>query len=172
MDRLYILIVHALDNDNTMREEAEITINVEDENDNSPVFSTASQSIYCDENLGMGQTCGKVIAIDADQGNAGDVEYKLPGAQETWYRNDGSIENRNLGLFEIDAVTGEVRLTKSGKQTDFDREKYTKVEIVVTANDAPGKMANTGLVEQKVEIYLNDVNDNAVRVVEYPGQGI
>ena len=163
---LYCLVV-ALDQNGVEKERTNtIVIAVKDDNDERPNFTPASASISCDENLGMNEICGQVTATDEDEGNYGRVSYSLKGTDELWYANDGSQTPRNTGLFKIRTAgdQGEIYFSKNSKDEQFDREIYERVEITVIATDNPGRLSNTGPVEQVVTIFLNDVNDQDVEV--------
>jgi len=164
----YSFNIQAFDSDGNIVEEDPAEIFVRDENDNQPTFTQSSALINCAENVSRGvgygkATCGYVKATDPDSGNFGKVEYRIDHAEQLWYRIDGTVETRqNFGLFTIDQYSGEITLVSGGD--DFDREKYEKVEITVTAQDNPGKVSRTPPVEQQVLIMINDVNDNKVNV--------
>ena len=109
-------------------------IEVLDENDNKPIFTAASSKLQCEESTKNGGSCGKVEAIDADKGNAGQVEYKILPNTETWKRRGGGLETNNMGIFNINSQTGEITLNNPGPSY-WDAEQYEYVEIEVTAQE-------------------------------------
>lgn len=60
-----------------MKNRVEVFIQVLDENDNNPVFSSEPDSISINENVSIGQDIGRVKAYDADSGEYGHVTYLL-----------------------------------------------------------------------------------------------
>ncbi|CAG5106170.1 Oidioi.mRNA.OKI2018_I69.chr1.g2721.t1.cds [Oikopleura dioica] len=158
----YKVTLTALDRNGNQVEEDTLTIEVLDENDNAPIFTAASSKLQCDESTRTGGSCGKVEAIDADAGNAGEVEYRLLPNQETWKRRGGDLETKSMGIFNINSETGEITLNNPGPSY-WDAESYEFVEI----EDAPGKSARNPPVTEKITIYIKDVNDNPPRIVDY-----
>ena len=162
----------AVTSDNQIQEESTIVVSVRDSNDNQPVFTPASKEIRCKENSVHGSKCGRVTATDADSSFKGnnEVEYSIPTTNEIWTSRDGNEEARNLGMFRVDATTGEITLNNPGN--NWDAEKYEKVEITVRAQDAPGQMARTGPVDEQITIFIDDENDNRATANEYPRNGL
>jgi len=163
---LYSVTLTAYDSNNEKKEEDNLIIEVLDENDNKPIFTAASSKLQCEESTKNGGSCGKVEAIDADDGNAGQVEYKILPNTETWKRRGGGLETNNMGIFNIDSQTGEITLNNPGPSY-WDAEQYEYVEIEVTAQDAPGKGARNPAVTEKITIFIKDVNDNTPKIVDY-----
>lgn len=169
---MYTMTLKAVTKDNQIQEESTVVVTVRDSNDNQPVFTPASKEIRCKENSVHGSKCGSVTATDADSSHKGNnqVEYSIPTTNEIWTSRDGNEENRNLGMFRVDAETGEITLNNPGN--NWDAEKYEKVEITVRAQDAPGQMARTGPVDEQITIFIEDENDNRATANEYPRNGL
>lgn len=119
-------------------------VEVEDENDNTPIFSATTYSGHIRENNEIGEVIRQVTATDLDLGQNGQIRYYIPHSETS--------------LFEVDSVTGVVRST-----TVFDREKMEKISTVILAVDL-GNPANTGTAELVVTI--DDVNDETPKFTE------
>ncbi|XP_062381348.1 protocadherin alpha-5-like [Sardina pilchardus] len=119
-----------------------ICINVEDVNDNIPVFSKSLYKIRIPENAAPGTSVITVHASDVDEGQNGDIVYTF-----LTHEND-----KETGDFSINSETGVI--TVSG---DLDYEKSSAVEIRVQAKD---KGHNPRAAHCKVLIEMSDVNDN------------
>ena len=104
------ILVEALDKNRAIIEASPMIINIYDENDNLPVFTSASLTQKCKENSNNGASCGFVLATDADDRNYGKVEYALSNRAESWKRRDGAIETRQMGMFDIDPVSGAIKM--------------------------------------------------------------
>uniref|UniRef100_A0A663EWA1 Protocadherin beta-15-like n=1 Tax=Aquila chrysaetos chrysaetos TaxID=223781 RepID=A0A663EWA1_AQUCH len=122
----------------------QIRIVVLDANDNAPVFT---QKLYVGqvlENAVEGSVVLSVVATDRDAGPNGEVSYQFSQAV-----------GQSHSSFAIDAVTGEIRLTKP-----LDFEAAENHELSVRATDGGGLSAMC-----KVLVEVVDVNDNAPEVV-------
>ncbi|XP_062852546.1 protocadherin gamma-A2-like [Trichomycterus rosablanca] len=117
-----------------------ITVTVLDVNDNAPVFSFPLYRVFLVENSPKGTQLITVTASDKDKGANAKVTYSF--SQST---------GKNLELFNIDSVTGEI--TVNG---DIDFEKSKHIQINVEATDIGGLTDSS-----KVVIDITDVNDNA-----------
>ncbi len=94
----YNLTVRATDQGDPSRSgESIVTVNVLDDNDNNPVFSSLSYHHQLSENTVIGESLLTVEAVDADEGTNAVVQY--------------SLDNSTLGLFGIDVNTGEITTT-------------------------------------------------------------
>ncbi|XP_060710121.1 cadherin-23 [Hemiscyllium ocellatum] len=118
-----------------------VTVEVFDENDNSPTFSQSSYIIAIPENIIAGATVLFVSASDLDQSR----EY---GQESIIYSLEGSSQ------FRINTRSGEITTTSL-----LDRE--TKFEYILIVRAVDGGVANnqkTGIAT--VNITLHDINDN------------
>ena len=116
---------------------ANITINITDVNDNTPVFSEQVYMIEIQENFPQFVPFVIVMANDSDVGTNAVVAYQL-------------LPSPNSGLFGINETTGGVYATGN-----INYETLTLYTISVTASDG---MRSSQAV---VNISVNDVNDNA-----------
>uniref|UniRef100_A0A4W3GSP8 Cadherin-23 n=1 Tax=Callorhinchus milii TaxID=7868 RepID=A0A4W3GSP8_CALMI len=118
-----------------------ITIEVFDENDNSPTFSQTSYIIAVSENIIAGATVLFVTATDLDQSR----EY---GQESMIYSLEGSSQ------FRINTRSGEITTTSL-----LDREtKFEYILIVRAVDGGMGYNQKTGIAT--VNITLLDMNDN------------
>lgn len=139
----YTLTVSAIDQGNTgMRKQssAKIKINVQDTNDNDPIFEQSNMTIWVQENEPAGTTVTKVTARDKDSGENSYISY--------------SIANLNDVPFEIDHFSGVVRTSKLLDYESMRREYILKLR----ASDwgLPYRRQN----EMQLVIKVRDVNDN------------
>ena len=116
-----------------------LTVNVTDENDNSPVFEQPEYSFFVTENLSP-HTIGTLLARDQDQGSNADIMYSISG----------------LGVstlpVSIDSITGELSSTST-----LDRENISSYNFSVMATDmGTPPLSSTA----RVFITVEDRNDN------------
>ncbi|XP_029021009.1 protocadherin gamma-C5-like [Betta splendens] len=123
-----------------------ITINVLDINDNFPIFEKNVYKVSLSENTAQGASILQLIARDIDEGPNGDVEYSF-GAH---------IPDTVLSLFNINSLTGEMRLTGI-----LDFETNSNYEIDISAKDR-GTPRMEGHCSVHIEVL--DVNDNAPNI--------
>ena len=135
----HTIMVYASNPDGLNSTEHNITINVIDENDNSPVFTMDPYAASVAENSSMGTLVVTVQADDADSGILGEVEYTI---------TDGNIND----VFSIGSTSGEI--TVGG---DLDRELFNEYTLTVTASN-PGMLSRMSTA--RVVITITDVNDN------------
>ena len=100
-----------------------LTINVEDENDNSPRFRTTYFSATATEEENPPTIVTTVTATDADSGSNGRIKYTIAGGDNN---ND----------FAIDANTGVIRTNQK-----LNREYHSQYTLEVTATDHVSKRA-------------------------------
>ena len=113
-----------------------VTVEVEDANDNSPVFLENSYSFYALENEPQNTRVDAVSATDIDV-NLQPIAYSIAP-------ND---------YVSIDAQSGELRT-----KTPLDRERTETIELTVTATDSGSPRRSTSV---DVTVHLLDENDNA-----------
>lgn len=121
----------------------EITISINDLNDNAPKFVEEFYEFHIKENLPIGTFIGRVKAIDFDSNST--IEYELePNGEENF--------------FSVDPKTGDL-ITKN--RLDFETRSIHQLNVVANDNDH----RHTSKVH--VQINLIDLNDNAP-IVESP----
>ena len=77
-----------------------VTVQVEDSNDNSPVFSRSEYSLVLSTPALIGATVSTVSAWDADEGSFGSVQY-------------GIASGNGSAVFDIDSASGEIVVSSS-----------------------------------------------------------
>lgn len=139
----------------------QVTIYIEDVNDNAPEFESSTVRISIPENAELGMPLYAANAHDKDSGKSGTVRYRLTNVDDMHTTNTISLTSphkkmdrpKNGNLFSINAETGHLTLIHS-----LDYETAQRHALIVTATDMgePSLSANlTILVE------VQDVNDNS-----------
>ncbi|CAC5389717.1 PCDHD1 [Mytilus coruscus] len=118
---------------------SEFNIEIDDENDSPPKFSSIQYTETIFEGNKKGDVIVQVFAIDSDQGKNAEIYYFLD--------NEASL------IFSVDSTTGVVRAA-----IELDREQTPTITTKIFAIDQ-GKSALTGTAEIKVKIL--DLNDNS-----------
>ncbi|XP_030595798.1 protocadherin alpha-5-like isoform X15 [Archocentrus centrarchus] len=119
-----------------------ITVNVQDVNDNIPIFDKPLYKTTVVENTPRGASIISVHARDLDEGLNGEIQYSFINQD-----NDNDVDK-----FAINPLTGEITV-----KGELDHEKTTAVEIRVQAKDrGPNPRASIC----KVLVEITDVNDN------------
>ncbi|XP_037949446.1 cadherin-23 [Teleopsis dalmanni] len=123
-----------------------LTINVLDVNDNAPEFNQKNYTGVIAENVPIGSLVLKVYAIDLDDGPGGEVRYELT--------NEGEVN----GLFNIDAVTGEIKtkgeLTGKGRSEPY----FLIVKAQDNGNQVPKQQSLSR--DTDVILFIGDVSAN------------
>ena len=113
----------------------EVIVELENENNNAPMFNATTYSAFIFENATIGTEVVQVFATDDDRGANGEVTYST-----------------SSNLFAINSETGVITVS-----AELDREANPDgVTLIVIARDGGGR---TGTAE--VDIELGDINDNA-----------
>lgn len=113
-----------------------INVNLQDANDNSPVFTQSSYRVRVEENAKIGTKVADLVATDKDSGVFGQIMYVLKGfGSDNFY-----TDSQSGGLFV-------------GKQLDYEQQKSYSLSIV--AVDSGGQETNANLF-----VDIGDVNDN------------
>ncbi|XP_058654469.1 protocadherin alpha-8-like isoform X3 [Onychostoma macrolepis] len=123
-----------------------LVVNIEDVNDNIPVFSKPLFKARVVENVPLGTSVIQVHASDPDEGLNGEIAYSLVS-------QDNDI---NVDAFSIDSETG--LITVKGT---VDYEKGAAVEIRVQAKDKGHKPRAAYC---KVLVEIMDINDNTPEI--------
>ncbi|XP_054423921.1 protocadherin gamma-A1-like [Pteronotus mesoamericanus] len=135
----------------TLSTEMHISLQVTDINDNPPVFSQDSYSMYILENNPRGASIFSVTAHDTDSDENAQVTYSLV--------KDTIQEVPLSSYISINSDTGVLYALRS-----FDYEQFRDLQLRVTARDSgdPPLSSNVSL-----SIFLLDQNDNAPEIL-YP----
>nr|XP_020442194.1 protocadherin alpha-3-like isoform X2 [Monopterus albus] len=141
------LTVTAVDGGNPPKSgTSEIIINVLDNNDNAPVFSSTLYKVRIYENLAVGTTIVVLNATDADDGLNAEIEYSL--------RSKG--QDHVLEVFDIHSKTGAI-LVKG--QIDYEQNPAFEIHAEASDRGQPPMSADC-----KVLVEVVDLNDNAPEI--------
>lgn len=117
-----------------------VQIQIEDANDNSPVFNKPFYNIVVNESVPVGTVVLVVSAVDDDKGENGYVSHTISGEQSL--------------PFSIDQKTGEVRITR-----DLDFESSDDIyTLAVRASDWGSPYRRES--EVNITIRVININDN------------
>ncbi len=124
----------------------DLTIVIQDTNDNAPVFDNSTYEVQVYENVPVGTSITQIHAKDPDSGLYGEVMYQFSPRTQASYGN----------LFWIKNTTGEI-LVKSL----IDYEQSSIYHLVVMAKDrGPDSLP----ADATVIVQVQDVNDNAPQI--------
>ncbi|KAH8379347.1 hypothetical protein KR009_004338 [Drosophila setifemur] len=140
---MYTLTVSAIDQANVgsrKQSSAKVKINVQDMNDNDPIFENVNRVISINENNLAGSFVVKLTAKDRDSGENSYISY--------------SIANLNTVPFEIDHFSGVVKTTSL---IDYETMKRN-YELIIRASD--WGLPYRRQTEVKLSIVVKDINDN------------
>ncbi|KAF2367299.1 Cadherin [Trinorchestia longiramus] len=124
-----------------------ITVTVEDQNDNDPKFTQTRYTASITEDTPPGSSVLTVQAIDRDYGENSKITY--------------SLSNETQWLFKIDNETGVISTVGV-----LDREKQDRYNFEVRATD--GGQYDTRSETAQVQIRIGDANDNRPKFAKYP----
>lgn len=123
-----------------------VRVNIQDSNDNSPIFEDNAPIVELPEDTARGTTIINLNATDPDQGANGQVVYSLSKHTRPEVQR----------LFFVDPQTGAVSL-----KAPLDYEAQASYEVVIQAQDQGPNAIPTYC---KLQVNLRDVNDNAPRI--------
>ncbi|XP_026315594.1 cadherin-related tumor suppressor isoform X2 [Hyposmocoma kahamanoa] len=145
----YTIIVTAKDRgDPPNVTKTKVTINILDENDNSPVFDPKQYSASVPENASIGASVLQVSATDIDEGTNGRVRYSIASGDE----------NRD---FSISEDTGVVRVAKN-----LNFERKSRYVLTIRAEDCAKDDVRFDTAE--LSISIQDMNDNPPTFLDSP----
>ncbi|XP_048042350.1 protocadherin-16-like [Megalobrama amblycephala] len=144
----YRIMTHATAVDvNIAEKPMEIIVSVLDQNDNMPFFTQNPLNGNVPEAAEIGHEFMSVTATDADDPETDNAEIRYSIVKQ-------EPESPNPNMFQINSVTGGIRVNSSG----LDKEKWSKYTLIVVAADMEGKgYSTTGTAV----ITVTDSNDNA-----------
>ncbi|XP_070818647.1 protocadherin Fat 2 [Chaetodon trifascialis] len=138
---MHVLTVRASDSVTGAFSEASIEIEVEDVNDNAPVFSQLTYSAVIDEGLPIGTSVIQLSASDKDSGRNKDLTFQMV-----------KTEGNDTDFFEVDPHSG---LIVTKQVLDHEKMKHFNLKIRATDN-------GTAPFSSEAYVFINvtDVNDN------------
>ena len=120
----------------------QVTVVVEDANDNAPQFVNAPFSVILSESEQAPAVVMSLSALDGDSGTNGEIEYSLVGTEQ----------------FSIDATTGLLSLVQS---LDYERQQSLNFTVIAMDSGTPPLLS-----EEQVFVTILNVNDNAPQFSE------
>uniref|UniRef100_A0A672QBL2 FAT atypical cadherin 2 n=1 Tax=Sinocyclocheilus grahami TaxID=75366 RepID=A0A672QBL2_SINGR len=134
----HILTVRATDSVTGTFAEAKVEIDVEDINDNAPVFQSLSYVTDMSEGLPIGTSVLQVSAFDKDSGRNSDITYQL-------------VDKENE-FFEIDPLSG---ILATSQVLDYETTQQFTLKVKATDKGVPPLSG-----EAQIIVNVIDVNDN------------
>ncbi|XP_043925348.1 protocadherin Fat 2 [Protopterus annectens] len=138
----YVLTIQARDHakvDSQLFSTVEVSIILEDVNDNTPSCIPPLQRVKTLEDLPVGTVVLMLDAYDPDSGDVEMIKYI--------FVSDGN------GTFKIDTLSGAIRLEKN---LDFESKDFYNLTVIVMDNGSTKSLSSTC----HVEIEVIDVNEN------------
>uniref|UniRef100_A0A8C3SY76 FAT atypical cadherin 4 n=1 Tax=Chelydra serpentina TaxID=8475 RepID=A0A8C3SY76_CHESE len=147
----YILLVVASDRAvEPLSATVNVTIILEDVNDNRPLFNSTNYVFYFEEEQNGGSSVGKISAVDKDFGQNGEVRYSFENMQPD---------------FELNTISGEITSTHQFDRETLMRQRGAAVfslTVIVTDQGLPKPLKD----QATVQIYMKDINDNAPKFLK------
>ncbi|XP_027697609.1 protocadherin Fat 2 isoform X3 [Vombatus ursinus] len=137
----HVFTVRATDTALGSFSEATVEVQVEDVNDNPPVFSQLVYTALVSEGLPAQTHVIQLLASDRDSGRNKDVSY--------WIMEDDSEDS---SFFQIDESTGEM---STAQELDYETQQQFHVKVRAVDNGVPPLSAETLVI-----VNVSDVNDN------------
>ena len=121
----------------------EVSITIEDENDEAPTFLRPNLDVQISENSPVGSRLTSLQAVDNDEGRNGTVAYRFTQDVEKLYP----------GMFQLNSASGDIVVASS-----LDRETQASYRLAAVAYDG-GNPSRTSTVTVNIEVL--DTNDNS-----------
>ncbi|KAJ6215568.1 hypothetical protein RDWZM_010068 [Blomia tropicalis] len=126
-----------------------ITIYVDDVNDNQPEFYQKAYFIKVREDIPIGSRLTRITAFDRDDGRSAMISYSLVDSNNP---HNQKLTTNSLNMFEIDELTGNIRLRES---LDYERNQMYNLTIIAIDHGKP-PLSNSVILLIEVE----DVDEN------------
>ncbi|KAK5864335.1 hypothetical protein PBY51_015585 [Eleginops maclovinus] len=138
---MHVLTVRATDSVTGASSEASIEIEVEDVNDNAPVFSKVAYKVSIDEGIPIETSVIQLSAIDRDSGRNKDLTFHIV-----------KTEKNETDFFEVDPHSG---LIVTKQVLDYETTEHFHFKVKATDN-------GTVPLSSEAHVFINvtDVNDN------------
>lgn len=121
-----------------------VTVILDDVNDNRPLFNSTNYVFHFEEEQPRGSLVGRVFAEDKDFGPNSEVRYAFEMPQSN---------------FELNAITGELTSTLQLDRESLMRQRGAAVfsfTVVSSDQGLPKPLRD----QAKVQVYIQDINDN------------
>uniref|UniRef100_A0A8K9XRK2 FAT atypical cadherin 2 n=1 Tax=Oncorhynchus mykiss TaxID=8022 RepID=A0A8K9XRK2_ONCMY len=138
---MHLLTVRATDSVTGSFSEAAVEIEVEDVNDNAPIFSKLTDTVDIPEGLPIGTSVLQISATDRDSGRNRDLTFHILGMGEN-----------ETDFFKIDPQSGLIVTTQV---LDYEKTKHFQLKIKAIDNGT-----NPLSSDAYVIVNVTDVNDN------------
>ncbi|XP_017285240.1 protocadherin Fat 2 isoform X2 [Kryptolebias marmoratus] len=122
-----------------------VKIEVQDVNDNQPVFDASPYRAFLAENMPAGTTVIQVTANDPDTDTNGLVTYTLE-----------SLPDDTLPITEVFTIDGDSGWITTVQETDCEATRVYRFNVVATDHGGDVKLSSSVLVE----VMVTDQNDN------------
>jgi len=142
MTKRYVMVVEANASSINQVARTAVVVNVQDVNDNKPLFVSDPYLVSIPENIDIGSKVLRVFAEDLDSGKNGEVTYEIDS-------DDLLVKQK----FDIDSTTGWI--TTKGALDREDKESFV-FEVRATDNGEEGKLST----KTTVRAVILDVNDS------------
>ena len=127
-------------------------VDVDDVNDNAPVFDMEAYSAGVSERIGRGEVLLRVHASDSDKAQNAEVHYRMSESSQVLHGH----------MFSVDANTGDVILT-----SELDRETLESHQFIVEAFDSGTTLQNSAFVRVSIEVSDENDNDPVITVTSF-----
>ncbi|XP_041796788.1 protocadherin-16-like [Chelmon rostratus] len=134
----YTLTVRS--SDSKHQSEANLTVLVDDVNDNAPTFTQDLYQVTVSEHLPAGNAIITVTATDIDFGDNGKITYR--------------VKSSTRGVFYIDPSNGTLFVNQ---KTEFDFENPSILVVIEARDQGTPSLSSIATVQ----VQVTDVNDNA-----------
>uniref|UniRef100_A0A669EL52 FAT atypical cadherin 2 n=1 Tax=Oreochromis niloticus TaxID=8128 RepID=A0A669EL52_ORENI len=129
-----------------------VSIQVQDVNDNQPVFDASPYRAFLAENMPAGTTVIQVTANDPDTDTNGVVTYTL----------EPLPDDTALAITEVFSIDGESGWITTLRETDCEVTRVYRFNVVATDHGGNAKLSSSVLVE----VMVTDENDNPPKFTE------
>uniref|UniRef100_A0A667Y8M0 Protocadherin-16 n=1 Tax=Myripristis murdjan TaxID=586833 RepID=A0A667Y8M0_9TELE len=126
--------------DSKHQSEANLTVLVDDMNDNAPIFTQDLYQVTVSEHLPAGSSVITVTATDRDSGENGKITYR--------------VMSSSRDIFYIDPSNGTLFITQ---KTEFDFESPSILVVIEARDQGTPSLSSIATVQ----VQVSDINDNA-----------
>ncbi|KAI1733203.1 cadherin domain-containing protein [Ditylenchus destructor] len=126
-----------------------LTIDLQDVNDNAPQFEHSSYELWLAENSPVGTLVGNLRAVDRDIDQNARIDFKIFGGPDAKF-------------FEIETDNEQVGVVRIRSRVEFDYEASTN-KFFVELQASSGQLSST----VPVTVHISDVNDNPPQLKDF-----